>query len=62
MELFDSETGQILARVVDRQEARSANTFTMANTATASGEAEDIAAQWARLMRDALDRARAAMK
>jgi len=62
MELFDSETGQILARVVDRQEARTATTFTMANIATSSGEAEDIAANWARIMRDALDRAHAAMK
>lgn len=62
MELYDSETGQILARVVDRQEARSANMFTMATSATNSGEAEDIAANWARLMRDALDRAHAAMK
>jgi len=62
MELFDSETGQILARVVDRQEARTATTFTMTNIATSSGEAEDIAANWARIMRDALDRAHAAMK
>ena len=62
MELFDSESGQILARVVDRQEARSAPMMTMANSVTNIGQAEDIAAQWARIMRDALDRAHAAVK
>jgi len=62
LELFDSETGQILARAVDRQEARSAAMTQMANSVTNIGEAEDIAAQWARIMRDALDRAHAAMK
>ena len=62
MELYDSETGAILARVVDRQEARNANMIQMANSVTNVGEAEDIAANWARIMRDALDRAHAAMK
>jgi uncharacterized protein DUF3313 len=62
MELFDSETGQILARAVDRQESRSANMIGMANRVTNIGEAGDITAQWARIMRDALDRAHAAMK
>ena len=62
LELFDAETGQILARAVDRQEARSANMIGMANRVTNVGEADDITAQWARIMRDALDRARAAMK
>jgi hypothetical protein len=62
LELFDSETGQLLARAVDRQESRSANMIGMANRVTNIGEAEDITAQWARIMRDALDRARGAMK
>ena len=62
LELFDAETGQILARAVDRQEARSANMIGMANRVTNIGEAEDITAQWARILRDALDRSRAAMK
>lgn len=62
MELFDSETGQILARVADPQEARSAPIATMANSVTNIAEAEDIAIQWARIMRDALDRAHAAVK
>ena len=62
MELYDSETGQILARVVDRQEARNAAMVQVANSVTNIGEAQDIAANWARIMRDALDRAHAAMK
>jgi hypothetical protein len=62
MELYDSETGQILARVADRQEARNAAMVQMANSVTNIGEAQDIAANWARIMRDALDRAHAAMK
>jgi len=62
MELYDSETGQILGRVVDRQEARNAAMLQMANSVTNVGEAADIAANWARIMRDALDRAHPAMK
>ena len=62
MEIFDSESGQILARVVDRQEARSPNMANMANRVTNVAEAEDIAAQWARILRDAFDRAHAAVK
>jgi hypothetical protein len=62
MELYDSETGQILGRVADRQEARNASMVQMANSVTNVGEAADIAANWARIMRDALDRAHATMK
>lgn len=62
MELFDSESGQILARVADRQEARSAPLMTMANSVTNIGEAEDLTAAWAKILRDAFDRAHAATK
>ena len=62
MELFDSESGQIIGRVVDRQEARQANMISMANRVTNIGEAADITAAWARILRDALDRAHGAMK
>ena len=57
LELFDSETGQILARAVDRQEGRSPNIARMAGSVTNIAAAEGIAAEWARIMRDALDRA-----
>jgi len=59
LELFDSETGQILARAVDRQEGRSPNIARMAGSVTNIAAAEGIAAEWARIMRDALDRAHA---
>ena len=62
MEMFDSESGQILARVVDRQQARQANMVSMANRVTNVGEAADITAAWARILRDAFDRAHGAMK
>jgi len=57
LELFDSESGQILARVVDRQEGRSPNMARMAGGVSNIAAAEGIAAEWARIMRDALDRA-----
>ena len=57
MELFDSESGQILARVVDREQARSPGVGTMAGSVSNVAAAEDIAAAWARIMRNALDRA-----
>lgn len=60
LELFDSETGQILARVVDRQEGRSPNMARMAGSVSNIAAAEGIAAEWARIMRNALDRAHAA--
>lgn len=59
LELFDSETGQVLARMVDRREARGTGTRTMSisNNVTNAGEARDIAAAWARILRNGLDKA-----
>lgn len=62
MEMFDSESGQILARVADREEASTGPVATMANSATNIGAAEDVAAEWARILRNAFDRAHAATK
>jgi len=62
LDLYDSETGQILARVIDRREARGDGVARMASRVTNIGEAEDIAAAWARILRDALDRAHGAVK
>jgi len=59
MELFDSESGQILGRVVDREQARSPNIMGMANRVSNVATAEDIAAAWASILRNALDRAHA---
>jgi hypothetical protein len=56
-ELYDSESGQVLARVVDRRESRNAGTLTMTNSASNAWEASNVAAIWARILRDALDKA-----
>ena len=59
IELHDAETGQVLARVVDRSEARNAGgNLTLTNRALNTFEARDIAARWARVLRDSLDKAR----
>jgi hypothetical protein len=62
MELYDSETGAILARIVDRQEARSTGQMQLSNSVTNAGEAAQIANGWARLLKKGLDKAREAPK
>jgi hypothetical protein len=62
LELYDSETGAILARVVDRQEARNAGRMQISNSVTNSGDAAQIANGWARLLKKGLDKAREAAK
>jgi hypothetical protein len=57
MELFDSETGQVLARVVDRDEARGTGGLSISNSVMNAGEAQDIASRWARILRNGFDRA-----
>jgi Protein of unknown function (DUF3313) len=56
-EMFDSESGQVLARAVDRRDARRAGNLSFANSVTNSSEARIIASSWARILRDALDKA-----
>jgi hypothetical protein len=57
-ELCDSESGETLARIVDRREARSvAGIVTLSNSVENAGEARDIASSWARILRDGLDKA-----
>jgi hypothetical protein len=56
-ELFDSETGEVLARVADRRTARRAGTLTLSNSVVNAEEARSIASAWARILRDALDKA-----
>lgn len=57
MELVDSETGAVLARVVDRVEGRDTGRLELSNTLFNAGEARDIAAKWARSLRNGLDKA-----
>jgi hypothetical protein len=56
-ELYDSETGQVEARLVDRREARSNTHLQMTNGMENADEARTIAATWARILRTAMDRA-----
>jgi hypothetical protein len=56
-ELFDSESGEILARVVDRREARNDDALRLSSSVVKRGEAQEIAASWARILRTALDKA-----
>ena len=59
LELFDSETGEVLARVVDRRAGRSAgDRLTISNRVENAAQAQEIASGWARILRNALDKAR----
>jgi len=58
-ELSDSKSGEILARVVDRRESRSAGPIALSGSVYNEGEARSIAATWARILRKALDNAHA---
>jgi hypothetical protein len=57
-ELRDSQTGTLLARVVDRRETREYPEFVIANRVTNSAEARDLVGTWSRLLRRYLDTAR----
>jgi hypothetical protein len=56
-ELYDSETGEVLARVVDRREGRRADGLTFTDSVTNIDQARTAAAGWARILRVALDKA-----
>jgi hypothetical protein len=59
MELVDSQSGQVIARVYDRREARETGTFEVTNSVTNSAEARNAARAWARILRKKLEAARA---
>jgi hypothetical protein len=56
-ELYDSESGEVIARVVDRQEARSSGTMMLTNSVVNASEARAVASSWGRILRTALDKA-----
>jgi len=56
-ELYDSETGEVLARVVDRREARRSDQLQYTNSVTNQGDFREIASGWARILRSGLDKA-----
>jgi hypothetical protein len=57
-ELRDSQTGALLARIIDRREMREYPEFQLANSVYNSAEARDLVGLWARVLRRYLDAAR----
>ena len=58
-ELADSETGEVIARVVDRYQARTTGNFQLSSGVFSAGEARTAASSWARILRGELDKAKA---
>ncbi len=57
LQLYDSQTYQILARVMDAQAAQSAGPMLLSNSVTNQVQGEIIADRWAKILRDTFDRA-----
>lgn len=60
LEIYDSETGAILARAVDRQESRDTGLWQISSSVSNAADAQLIAAKWGKVLRDRLDKAKAA--
>jgi hypothetical protein len=58
MELVDSQSGQVIARVYDRREAREIGTLEVTNSVTNTAEAANAARAWARILRNKLEAVR----
>jgi hypothetical protein len=56
-ELYDSETGEVIARVVDRTEGRSTPGLSFNNSVANTADARFAASEWARILRNGLDKA-----
>jgi hypothetical protein len=56
-ELRDSETEQILARVVDSRRASGGGSFQITSSVTNMAAAQQIIARWASMLRQELDEA-----
>jgi hypothetical protein len=57
-ELADSETGQVIARVLDRYRARDTGNFRMSSSVENASEARSAASGWAKILRNGLDNAK----
>jgi hypothetical protein len=62
MELRDSLTGKLLARLADQREMRRYPDLQLANSVTNSAETRDLVGAWARLLRRQLDTAKSDSK
>lgn len=58
LEMFDGASGEILARAIDRKEARDTGRMEWTTSVSNKREADRILRKWAVLMREALDRSR----
>lgn len=59
LEAYDSVSGELLARAVDRRRDRETGQFEWRSRVSNRADAKRILSLWARLLRDGLDRARA---
>ena len=57
-ELADSETGETIARVFDRYQARTTGRFQLSSGVSNASEARTAASSWAKILRGELDKAR----
>jgi hypothetical protein len=57
-EFFDSESGQLIARVIDSEEAREYGTMTLSSSVANMSEGRAMASGWARIFRNRLDAVR----
>jgi hypothetical protein len=57
-ELADSETGQVIARVLDRYRSRDTGNWRMSSGVDNASEARFAAVTWAKILRDGLDKAK----
>lgn len=62
LELYDSESNELLARVLDPRAARNRGGGSLGNSVVNKAEADRILRRWADILRDHLDAARAAAK
>jgi hypothetical protein len=58
-ELVDSETGETIARVLDRYQARATGSFQFSSRVSSASEARSAASSWAKTLRDELDKSKA---
>lgn len=57
-ELSDSDSGEIIARVLDRYQARTTGSFQISSSVSNAAEARNAATIWAKILRTELDKAK----
>jgi Protein of unknown function (DUF3313) len=57
-ELSDSDSGEVIARVLDRRESRTTGSFRLASSVSNATEVRNAASSWAKILVAALDKAK----